>query len=176
MLPGPLIAVAATLLVAGIAILTLPGVLLGLVIIREHQVGIVVKKFSFSGKSLSSDSLVALNGEAGFQADTLSPGWHFGYWSWMYSIHKINVTIIPQGEIGLVVAAAGASIPTERILARTIDCDNFQDVRKFLNNSGEKGRQIAILKKMAHRGGFIGSRKIGGNAFNFDPLAYFKTG
>lgn len=151
MLPGPLIAVAIVIVIVGLAILTLPGVILGLVIIKEHQVGIVVKKFSVSGKALSSGSLVALNGEAGFQADMLSPGWHFGFWSWMYSIRKINVTVIPQGEIGLVVAAVGAAIPAERILGRSIACDNFQDVRKFLKNNGEKGRQLDILTAGTYR-------------------------
>jgi hypothetical protein len=39
-----------------------------LVIIGERQVGVVVKKFST--KSLPAGRLVALNGEAGYQADT----------------------------------------------------------------------------------------------------------
>ena len=44
----------------------------GLVIISERQVGVVVKRFS--SKSLPPDRLIALNGEAGYQADTLAPG------------------------------------------------------------------------------------------------------
>ena len=47
------------------------------VLIREQQVGIVVKRFSSS--SLPPGSLIALNGEAGYQADTLAPGLHAGY-------------------------------------------------------------------------------------------------
>ena len=37
-------------------------------------------------------------------------------------------------------AADGAAVPAERILGQVVDCDNFQDARKFLANGGEKGR------------------------------------
>jgi uncharacterized membrane protein YqiK len=54
------------------------------VVIRERQVGIVVKRFS--RQSLPPGRFVALNGEAGYQADTLAPGVHFGYWRWRYRV------------------------------------------------------------------------------------------
>lgn len=151
MLPNTALAVAAVAVLVLLVGLIFPGVILGLVIIREHQLGIVIKKFSFSGKSLPPDRLIALNEEAGFQADTLAPGWYFGYWTWMYSIKKVNITVIPQGEIGLIVAADGRSIPNERIMGRIVDCDNFQDARKFLKNGGEKGRQMGILTSGTYR-------------------------
>jgi uncharacterized membrane protein YqiK len=122
---------------------------LGAVLIRERQVGIVVKKFASRG--LPPGQLVALNGEAGYQADTLAPGLHFGYWRWQYRIAKVPVTVVPQGEIALVLAAAGASIPAERILGRVVDSDNFQDARKFLLNGGEKGRQSGLLTAGTYR-------------------------
>ena len=52
----------------------------GSVLIRERQVGVVVKRFA--GNSLPPGRLIALAGEAGFQADTLAPGLHYGYWPW----------------------------------------------------------------------------------------------
>ena len=122
---------------------------IGLVIISERQVGIIVKRFS--PKSLPPDRLIALNGEAGYQADTLAPGVHLGYFPWMYNIRKVSVTVIPQGEIGLIVAADGTSIPQERILGKVVDCDDFQDARKFLMHGGEKGRQLGILTAGAYR-------------------------
>ncbi|MCA9930069.1 MAG: flotillin family protein [Anaerolineales bacterium] len=122
--------------------------LLGFVIIREQEVGIVVRKF---GSRLAAGSLIALKGEAGYQADTLVPGWHFGLFPWQYSVKKIPVTVIPQGQIGLIVAAAGAAIPPERILGKVVACDNFQDARKFLQNGGEKGRQLGILTAGTYR-------------------------
>jgi uncharacterized membrane protein YqiK len=122
---------------------------LGTVLIRERQVGIVVKRFG--SRALRPGSLVALNGEAGYQADTLAPGLHFGYWRWQYRILKMPVVIVPQGQIALVMAADGQPIPPERILGRIVDGDNFQDARKFLLNSGEKGRQLGILTAGAYR-------------------------
>ncbi len=60
------------------------------------------------------------------------------------------MTVVPQGEIALVVAADGAAIPAERILGRVVECDNFQDARKFLTGGGEKGRQPGILTAREH--------------------------
>jgi uncharacterized membrane protein YqiK len=131
------------------ALLLFSPILAGAVFVRERQVGIVVKRFSRT--DLAPGQLVALDGEAGYQADTLPPGLHFGYWLWQYSVSKASVTVIPQGEIGLVVAADGASIPPQRILARVVACDNFQDARAFLRNGGEKGRQLGILTAGTYR-------------------------
>jgi uncharacterized membrane protein YqiK len=123
--------------------------LTGAVLIRERQVGIVVKKFG--GGALQPGRLIALKGEAGYQADTLPPGLHFGYFRWQYRILKVPVTVVPQGEIALVVAADGESIPAERILGKVVECDNYQDARKFLANGGEKGRQLGILTAGTYR-------------------------
>src|SRR5262245_62070163 len=138
--------------VLGFIVLTLAVVgplVLGAVLIQERQVGIVVKRFGT--RALPPGRLVALDGEAGYQADTLPPGLHFGYWRWQYRILKMPVTIVPQGEIALVIAAAGQPIPPERILGRVVDCDNFQDARKFLCNGGEKGRQLGLLTAGTYR-------------------------
>ena len=119
------------------------GWIVGLISVGESEVGIVTKKFST--KSLPPGQLVALNGEAGLQADTLAPGWYFGYFPWQYSVKKEPVVSIPQDEIGLIVANDGHQIPADRILGKRLDCDRFQDARKFLLNGGDKGRQIDIL-------------------------------
>ena len=119
------------------------------VLIRERQVGIVVKRFGT--RSLAPGHLIALADEAGLQADALAPGLHFGYWPWQYRVIKVPVTVVPQGEIALVLAADGTSIPSERILGKVVDCDNFQDARKFLANGGEKGRQLGILTAGTYR-------------------------
>lgn len=123
--------------------------LIGTVVIRAAEVGIVVKKMSL--RSLAPGHLMALNGEAGYQADTLAPGVHFWLRRWQYRIIKAPVTVIPQGEIALVIAADGGSVPPDRILGKVVPCDNFQDARKFLTSGGEKGRQIAILTAGTYR-------------------------
>lgn len=122
--------------------------LLGLVIINEQEVGIVIKKF---GPALAPGKHIALKGEAGYQAHTLAPGWHFGYFPWRFAVKKAPVIRIPQGQIGLIVAADGAPPPSNRILGKVVDCDNFQDATKFLSNGGEKGRQLGILTAGTYR-------------------------
>src|SRR6185436_20901415 len=71
--------------------------------IREYQVGVVVKRFSRNG-SLPEGRVVALNGEAGYQAATLAPGVYSGYWVWQYKIEKYPITVVEPGHIGLVMA------------------------------------------------------------------------
>ncbi|MEH2312743.1 MAG: flotillin family protein [Nostoc sp.] len=144
------VALVPILLVGGLVIFV-PLFFGGLVVIGEREVGIVVRKFTLSGRGLPAGSLIALNGEAGLQADTLAPGWHWGYWPWQYSVKKESVVVVPQGEIALIVAADGASNPPERILGKIVSCDNFQDARKFLTEGGEKGRQMGFLTAGTYR-------------------------
>lgn len=122
---------------------------LGIVVIGDSEVGIITKKMSKS--SLPPGRVIAIDGEAGIQATTLSPGWHFGYWAFVYSITKAPLTTIPQGKIGLVMAIDGAQIESKRILAKSVICDNFQNASAFLKNGGEKGKQIAILTAGKYR-------------------------
>ena len=51
-------------------------VFFGLVIVPEDKIGLVTKKFVLFGehKELTGDRIIAINGEAGFQGKTLSPG------------------------------------------------------------------------------------------------------
>lgn len=139
------------IVILGSIIIFVPVFFGGLVVIGEREVGVVVKKFAVSGRGLPAGRLIALNGEAGYQADTLAPGWHWGYWPWQFSVRKESVTVVPQGEIALLVAADGGSIPPERILGKVVACDNFQDARKFLINGGEKGRQLGFLTAGTYR-------------------------
>ena len=141
----PIIAVTLGALVLLLALLL---VLSGFTIISENQSGLVVKKF---GAPLPPGRQLALRGEAGYQASMLPPGWHFGYWPWKYRIDKVEVLTVRSSEIALVVAADGASIPSERILAREVDCDDFQNARAFLENGGEKGRQLGYLTAGLYR-------------------------
>lgn len=63
----------------------------------------------------------------------------------LFTLHKKPVINIPPGEIGLVVAEDGASMPPEKLLGKVVDCNNFQDARAFFEQGGQKGRQLAIL-------------------------------
>jgi uncharacterized membrane protein YqiK len=120
----------------------------GVWVIHEAEAGLVIKKF---GRSLPPGRLIALEGEAGYQAELLSPGWHFGKWAWQYKVVKVPLVVVRPGELALVVAADGESIPSERILGHEVDCDDFQDARAFLTGGGEKGRQLAVLTAGTYR-------------------------
>jgi uncharacterized membrane protein YqiK len=121
--------------------------LFGIVIVPEDKVGLVTKKFVLFGdnKELSGERIIATSGEAGYQANYLSPGLHFWYWPWQYEIDMQNFVVVPEGHIGLINAKDGNIIKTGRILARRVECNNYQDAESFLNNGGQKGRQSAFI-------------------------------
>jgi uncharacterized membrane protein YqiK len=127
-------------------------VFFGLVIVPEDRIGLVTKKFVLWGKqSLPEGRIIATDGEAGFQAQTLAPGVYFGKWFWQYAINFQPFTVIPTGKIGLVLARDGAELETGAILARKVACDSFQDAAAFLKNGGRKGRQTAIITPGSYR-------------------------
>jgi uncharacterized membrane protein YqiK len=103
---------------------------------------------------------MALSGEAGFQADLLRGGVHFGLWGWQYRIHKVNLVTVPQGKIGYVYARDGHPLPPSQTLGRVAACNNFQDAHAFLMGdttasppaeepplAGQRGRQRMILRE-----------------------------
>ena len=94
--------------------------------------------FFGADKSLPDGRIIATKGEAGYQARTLAPGLYWMMWIWQYSVDMTSFTIIPEGQIGLVLSRDGKEIPTGRILARRVESDNFQDATSFLNNGGQK--------------------------------------
>src|SRR5437879_4321532 len=124
--------------------------------IPHSYVGVVEKLWSKDG-SIGEGSIIALNGEAGFQADLLRGGTHFGYWRWQYRIHKVRLVTIPQGKLGYVYARDGEPLQPSQTLARVVPCNNFQDARAFLGAAaaapgeepvrGQRGRQRAILRE-----------------------------
>ncbi|WP_424097516.1 SPFH domain-containing protein [Moorena producens] len=116
--------------------------------IGANEFGIVRKKF---GAQLPPGQHIALNGEAGYQADILPTGTYFKYISLQYEVRIERAIEVPPGEIALVFAKDGEPIPSGRILGRAVDCNDFQDARAFLENGGERGRQLSILKEGNYR-------------------------
>lgn len=125
----------------------------GVVMIAEDAIGIVNKKFVLFGehKALPDGAIVALNGEAGLQADTLAPGIHFWFWPWQYEVTSTPFITVPSGKLGVVVSKDGIPLSDGRVLAKKVDCDSFQDTRAFLENGGERGPQIAIIPPGTYR-------------------------
>ena len=128
--------------------------LLGMVIVPDGKVGVVTKKFVLfgKGKSLPDGKIIALNGEAGYQADTLAPGYlGWGYWSWQYEVDFVPFVEVPRGKLGLVTARDGVSLPVGSILARHVESNNFSDARLFLQNGGQRGKQVSYLNSGTYR-------------------------
>lgn len=147
-----LIAYQGALPYVGGALLLLLVLLSGTVLVPNDSIGLVTKKFALFGKiSLPDGAIIALQGEAGQQADTLAPGLHFWLWPWQYKVAMKRFLIVPPGQIGVVVARDGDPLPTGRIVGRHVECDFFQDARAFIENGGERGPQMTVIPPGSYR-------------------------
>jgi uncharacterized membrane protein YqiK len=127
--------------------------LFGVVLIPQNSIGIVDKRYSVVGRNrtLAEGQIVALNGEAGIQADTLAPGLHFFLWPWQYKITLQEFLVVPQDSIGVVEARAGIPLTEGRVLGKRVECKAFQDTRAFLIGGGQRGPQITIIPPGTYR-------------------------
>ena len=127
--------------------------LFGVIIVPDDSIGVVTKKFVLFGtqRNLPDGRIVALNGEAGYQAETLSPGLHIGLWPWQYTVELVKFFTVPQGKVGCVESCDGESLPSGRMVARQVACDSFQDARAFLQNGGQRGPQMAVIPPGTYR-------------------------
>jgi uncharacterized membrane protein YqiK len=122
-----------------LAILILPS----LHNIGQTEIGLVTKRFS--AKSLESDNPIAFNGEAGFQARMLMPGWRFKFWV-LYQVDKHPWVQVPAGDVGLVIAQVGKPLAPGYKSGRYKEAyGQFTDVKTFIDQDGQKGMQRGIL-------------------------------
>ena len=107
------------------------------------EVGLVLKRVS--ARKLSGDNVIAFEGEAGYQADLLLPGLRWKPWL-LYEVEKFPWVQIPAGEIGVVIAQAGASLPIgAKSAVYKKSFGNFADLRSFVTSGGQKGVQRPVL-------------------------------
>lgn len=119
--------------------------ILGLRIINSDEVGVIEKWWSFKGSL--KNSIIALNGEAGYTPDLLRGGIHFRS-VLMYKIHRYPLITIPQGQIAYIFARDGKPLAPTQTLGKVVnEAINFQDVRGFLVNGGQRGPQRGILRE-----------------------------
>src|SRR5206468_6586235 len=110
--------------------------------IGPAQVGLVTKRV---GKNIEGDQLVALNGEAGYQADLLMPGMRFKLWP-IYAVERYDWVQVPPDHIGLVIAQVGAALLTgAKSAVYKPEFGSFADIRTFLANGGQRGVQRPVL-------------------------------
>ena len=135
------IVVVSVVVLAGIVFLIL---LSGIRFIPNTRIGIVEKRFSFSGSVKSG--FIALNGEAGFQPKVLRGGLHYLI-PIQYVVRMAPLVTIPQGKIGYIFARDGKLLePTQALASNEIAFD-FQDVEAFLKSGGQRGPQRRVLRE-----------------------------
>jgi len=110
--------------------------------IGPAEVGLVTKRI---GKKLAVGSLLALNGEAGYQADLLMPGLRFKLWP-VYRVERYDWVQVAPDHVGLVIAQVGASLPTgAKSAVYKPAFGGFADIRTFLAEGGQRGVQRPVL-------------------------------
>ena len=107
------------------------------------EVGLVRKRFGV--KKLGADCVIAFDGEAGYQAKLLMPGWRFKLWP-VYDVTRYPMVQIPAGQIGVVIAQVGDPLPVgAKSGAYKPEFGNFSDVETFVRGGGQKGVQRPVL-------------------------------
>ena len=127
-----------------VVLLVLAVLFSGLRYVPHKRIGVVEKRWSRKGSVRSG--LIALNGEAGFQPDVLRGGVHF-LTPLQYRVHILPLVTIPQGQIGYLFARDGEPLAPTQALACNVQAKNFEDVRHFLSNGGQRGPQRKVLRE-----------------------------
>lgn len=122
-------------------------------LIGPDEVGIVVKNIGTA--RLQGGAYIAVNGEQGIQAEVLEPGWHFWYWPFIYDVREMQLTEVPQGQVGIIDAKDGLPLRTGQVIAdewATGTQQQMYDARFFLTTGrGQKGTQANVLTPGKYR-------------------------
>jgi len=96
-------------------------------------------------------AFIKQGGVKGIQLRTLPPGlWPIHPYLFRVSIAK--TTVIPQGKVGIIMAADGGPLDPGRLLGKAIGGHrNFQDAELFISSGGLKGPQVDILTPGVYR-------------------------
>src|SRR2546430_2917459 len=96
-------------------------------------------------------AFIKQGGVKGIQLRTLPPGlWPIHPYLFRVSVAK--TTVIPQGKVGVIIAADGAPLDPGRLLARAVDGHiSFQNAELFVSAGGQRGPQVDILTPGTYR-------------------------
>ncbi len=136
-------------MVLGIVLGSLAFVIIAIILIYPStgfigalEVGLVRKRF---GKKLPEDNPIAFEGEAGYQAELIMPGFFFRFWP-KYSVEHHPWVQVPAGEIGVVIAQVGKPLPIgAKSAVYKKEFSNFTSLKIFIDNDGQKGVQRPVL-------------------------------
>jgi uncharacterized membrane protein YqiK len=123
-------------------VLVVLGLLASFNLIGPAEVGLVTKRV---GRKLKDDQLVALHGEAGYQAELLMPGLRIKLWP-IHKVERYPWVQVPPDHIGVVIAQVGEALPTgAKSAVYKPEFGSFADLRTFLANGGQRGVQRPVL-------------------------------
>src|SRR6266699_4099103 len=96
-------------------------------------------------------AFIKQGGVKGIQLRTLPPGlWPIHPYLFRVSIGK--TTVIPQGKVGVIIAADGAPLDAGRLLGKAIQGHvSFQNAEQFVASGGQRGPQVDILTPGTYR-------------------------
>src|SRR6476660_3154771 len=96
-------------------------------------------------------AFIKQGGVKGIQLRTLPPGlWPIHPYLFRVSVAK--TTVIPQGKVGVVIAADGAPLDPGRLLGKAIkDHLSYQNAELFVSSGGQRGPQVDILTPGTYR-------------------------
>lgn len=138
--------------------------IVSVVIVGDDEVGIVESiagepcdKGRIFGKPVDCDDyqnaekFLANKGQKGPQIRILGPG-NYRINTMLFKVSVNRITNVTGGYLGMVTAMDGAGIPEGRLLGHKVEGHlNFVDGEAFLNNGGEKGRQLDVLMPGKYR-------------------------
>ncbi len=96
-------------------------------------------------------AFIKQGGVKGIQLRTLPPGlWPIHPYLFRVSVAK--TTVIPQGKVGVIIAADGASLDPGRLLGKSVAGHlSFQNAELFVSAGGQRGPQVDILTPGTYR-------------------------
>ncbi|HEY0105771.1 MAG TPA: SPFH domain-containing protein [Rhizomicrobium sp.] len=125
------------------AVLVLLVMLRSIRTIGPTEVGLLRKRFA--ARKLGAGNAIAFEGEAGYQSHLLMPGVQFKLWP-LYDVTRHPMVQIPAGQIGVVIAQVGESLPIgAKSGTYKPSFGNFQDIDAFVRGGGQKGVQRPVL-------------------------------
>jgi len=133
---------------AGVVLMLFGVVSTSFVQVPDGHVGQLFRVYG--GGSLTQGRIVAVRGENGPQAETLSPGFHFRLLvNVLYTVDTTNREVtIPQGKVGVLTAKDGATLRPGQAFADPFPTKlgyDMLDAETFLLKGGQRGPQMTVL-------------------------------
>jgi len=133
------------------------------IVVGETQVGMVTAK---DGKPITDGRIMAKpvecngfqdtkaflenGGERGPQLETLNPGIH-RICPFLFDVEVKDCIKVEKNDVYQVYAVDGQPLAEGEIIARAVECKQFDDAMQFIANCGQKGPQVSLLTPGLHR-------------------------